>query len=135
MTKVKEVYRCAICGNIVEIMHMAGGTLTCCGQPMELLTENTVDAAKEKHVPVVEAIEGGYKVKVGSVEHPMQDNHYIEWIELVEENKIQRVHLNRETNRKLFSTQIARMFTHANIVIYTVIGAQKKLNKHFMLFL
>lgn len=93
MTKVKEVYRCAICGNIVEIMHMAGGTLTCCGQLMELLTENTVDAAKEKHVPVVEAIEGGYKVKVGSVEHPMQDNHYIEWIELVEENKIQRVHL------------------------------------------
>lgn len=93
MTKVKEVYRCAICGNIVEIMHMAGGTLTCCGQPMELLPENTVDAAKEKHVPVVEAIEGGYKVKVGSVEHPMQDNHYIEWIELVEENKIQRVHL------------------------------------------
>ena len=93
MTKVKEVYRCAICGNIVEIMHMAGGTLTCCGQPMELLTENTVDAAKEKHVPVVEAIEGGYKVKVGSVEHPMQDNHYIEWIELVEENKIQRVNL------------------------------------------
>lgn len=93
MTKVKEVYRCAICGNIVEIMHMAGGTLTCCWQPMELLTENTVDAAKEKHVPVVEAIEGGYKVKVGSVEHPMQDNHYIEWIELVEENKIQRVHL------------------------------------------
>lgn len=93
MTKVKEVYRCAICGNIVEIMHMAGGTLTCCGHPMELLSENTVDAAKEKHVPVVEAIEGGYKVKVGSVEHPMQDNHYIEWIELVEENKIQRVHL------------------------------------------
>lgn len=93
MTKVKEVYRCAICGNIVEIMHMAGGTLTCCGQPMELLSENTVDAAKEKHVPVVEAIEGGYKVKVGSVKHPMQDNHYIEWIELVEENKIQRVHL------------------------------------------
>ena len=93
MTKVKEVYRCAISGNIVEIMHMAGGTLTCCGQPMELLTENTVDAAKEKHVPVVEAIEGGYKVKVGSVEHPMQENHYIEWIELVEENKIQRVHL------------------------------------------
>lgn len=93
MTKVKEVYRCAICGNIVEIMHMAGGILTCCGQPMELLSENTVDAAKEKHVPVVEAIEGGYKVKVGSVEHPMQDNHYIEWIELVEENKIQRVHL------------------------------------------
>ena len=93
MTKVKEVYRCAICGNIVEIMHMAGGTLTCCGQPMELLTENTVDAAKEKHVPVVEAIEGGYKVKVGSVDHPMQDKHYIEWIEIVVVYKIQRVHL------------------------------------------
>ena len=93
MTKLKEVYRCAVCGNIVEVMHEAGGTLSCCGQPMELLAENTVDAAKEKHVPVVEPIEGGYKVKVGEVEHPMLENHYIEWIELVECDKVQRKHL------------------------------------------
>lgn len=94
MTKLNEVYRCAVCGNIVEIMHEAAGTLSCCGQPMNLLTENTIDAAKEKHVPIIEPVDGGYKVKVGSVEHPMLENHYVEWIELVEENKIQRVHLH-----------------------------------------
>lgn len=94
MTKLNEVYRCAVCGNIVEIVHMAAGTLSCCGQPMNLLTENSVDASKEKHVPVIEPVDKGYKVKVGSVEHPMLENHYIEWIELVEENKVQRVHLH-----------------------------------------
>ena len=83
MTQQKQVYRCTLCGNIVEVMHPAGGTLSCCGQPMELLTENTRDAALEKHVPVIEKIEGGYKVKVGSVEHPMMPEHYIEWIELI----------------------------------------------------
>ena len=93
MTKLNEVYRCAVCGNIVEIVHMAAGTLSCCGQPMNLLTENSVDASKEKHVPVIEPVDKGYKVKVGSVEHPMLENHYIEWIELVEENKV-RVHLH-----------------------------------------
>lgn len=93
MTKQKEVYRCTVCGNIVEVLHPAAGTLSCCGKPMELMTENTVDAAKEKHVPVIEATEGGYKVKVGDVEHPMLENHYIEWIELVEEDRIQRKYL------------------------------------------
>lgn len=93
MTKQNEIYRCSVCGNIVEVVHASGGTLSCCGQPMTLLKENSVDAATEKHVPVIEKIEGGYKVKVGEVEHPMLDNHYIEWIELVEENKIQRRHL------------------------------------------
>lgn len=94
MTKLNEVYRCAVCGNIVEVVHMAAGTLSCCGQSMNLLTENSVDASKEKHVPVIEPVDKGYKVKVGSVEHPMLENHYIEWIELVEENKVQRVHLH-----------------------------------------
>lgn len=93
MTKQNEIYRCSVCGNIVEVVHASGGTLSCCGQPMTLLKENSVDAATEKHVPVIEKIEGGYKVKVGEVEHPMLDNHYIEWIELVEESKIQRRHL------------------------------------------
>ena len=94
MTKQKQIYRCAICGNIVEVVHAAGGTLSCCGQPMELLTENSKEAALEKHVPVVEKIEGGYKVSVGSVEHPMLPEHYIEWIELITENDVIRKYLH-----------------------------------------
>ena len=89
-----EVYRCNHCGNIVEVLHGGGGKLICCGEEMELLKENTVDAAKEKHVPVVEKIDGGYKVTVGSVAHPMNDDHYIEWIELVAGDQVQRVHLS-----------------------------------------
>jgi len=75
---------------MVEVIHSGGGELVCCGQPMKLFIENTVDAAKEKHVPVVAKIEGGYKVTVGSVAHPMQDAHYIEWIELVAGDKAYR---------------------------------------------
>ena len=78
-----EVYKCELCGNIVEVLHGGEGELVCCGQAMNLLTENTVDAAKEKHVPVVEKIEGGVKVKVGDVAHPMEEKHYIEWIEVM----------------------------------------------------
>ena len=71
MTERLQVYKCEICGNIVEVLHVGVGTLVCCGQPMALLAENSVDAAKEKHVPVVEKIDGGFKVTVGSVAHPM----------------------------------------------------------------
>ena len=78
-----EVYKCELCGNIVEVLHGGEGELVCCGQAMDLLTENTVDAAKEKHVPVVEKIDGGVKVKVGDVAHPMEEKHYIEWIEVM----------------------------------------------------
>ena len=83
MPKQLEVYKCPICGNIVEVLHGAGGTLVCCGQGMDLLSENTTDAATEKHVPVVEISGNTVRVQVGSVAHPMQDDHYIEWIELV----------------------------------------------------
>ena len=93
MTTRLEVYKCSVCGNIVEVMHASGGTLTCCGQSMALLTENTVDAATEKHVPVVEKIDGGYRVKVGSVTHPMEEKHYIEWIELVHGDSVHRAYL------------------------------------------
>jgi superoxide reductase len=79
-----QIYKCALCGNIVMVLHASGGTLECCGQAMELLQENTVDAAKEKHVPVIEKIAGGFKVSVGSVPHPMEEKHYIQWIELVD---------------------------------------------------
>ena len=82
-TKRQQVYRCEVCGNIVEVFHASGGQLVCCDQPMNLLEENTVDAAKEKHVPVVTKVDGGFKVTVGEVPHPMEEKHYIEWIEIV----------------------------------------------------
>lgn len=95
MTKLNEIYKCAVCGNIVEVVHAGAGELVCCGQPMKRMEEGTSDGAAEKHVPVIEKIEGGYKVKVGSVEHPMIETHYIEWIELVCEKcgKVQRKYL------------------------------------------
>jgi superoxide reductase len=89
-----QVYKCAVCGNIVEVIHEAGGELVCCGQPMNLLSENTTDAAQEKHVPVVEMVDGGVKVTVGSVAHPMEDKHFIEWIELIADGQAYRQFLN-----------------------------------------
>ena len=80
MTELFQVYKCGVCGNIVTVLHAGGGTLVCCNQPMNLLVENTTDAAQEKHVPVIEKIDGGFKVKVGSVAHPMTEEHFIEWI-------------------------------------------------------
>lgn len=93
MTKLNEIYKCGICGNIVEVVHAAGGTLVCCGKEMIHLKENTVDAAKEKHVPVIEKIDGGVLVKIGEVEHPMLEEHHIEWIEVLTENKVYREYL------------------------------------------
>ncbi len=78
-----DVYKCEVCGNIVELLAVGGGELVCCGEPMKHQAENTVDAAKEKHVPVIEKIDGGFKVKLGEVPHPMADDHYITWIEVV----------------------------------------------------
>ena len=93
MTNKNEVYKCPLCGNIVEVLHTGAGELVCCGQPMDLMSENTVDAAKEKHVPVVEKVDNGYKVTVGSVPHPMEDKHWIEWIELLADGKVYRQNL------------------------------------------
>jgi superoxide reductase len=83
MTELRQVYRCSICGNIVEVVHTGVGQLVCCGQPMELLKEKTEDVGLEKHVPVIERIGNKVKVKVGSVPHPMEEKHYIEWIQIV----------------------------------------------------
>ncbi len=85
-----QVYHCPKCGNIVEVLGVGAGTLVCCGQPMSLLTENTTDAATEKHVPVIEKVDGGVKVTVGSVTHPMQDDHLIEWIEVIADGEVHR---------------------------------------------
>lgn len=94
MTERSQVYKCSMCGNMVEVLHAGAGELVCCGQPMVLFSENTVDAAQEKHVPVVEKTADGFKVSVGSVPHPMDEKHYIEWIELVVGDKLYRHYLN-----------------------------------------
>jgi len=82
MAELHAIYKCAKCGNIVEVVHAGAGDLVCCGEPMQRMTENTVDAAKEKHVPVLEKVAEGWRVSVGTVAHPMEDKHFIEWIEL-----------------------------------------------------
>jgi len=88
-----EVYKCDICGNIVEMLHDGIGELVCCDKPMRLFKENTTDAALEKHVPVIEITPNGVKVLVGSVPHPMTEEHYIEWIEIIADNKLYRQYL------------------------------------------
>src|SRR3989344_1105849 len=80
---IGEVFKCNVCGNIVEAAHVGGGTLVCCGQPMVLQQENTVDASREKHVPVIEKTKSGVKVKIGAIPHPMEQAHFIEWIEII----------------------------------------------------
>lgn len=90
MAQKLQVYKCEICGNIVEVLHGGDGDLVCCGEEMKLYEENTVDAAKEKHVPVIEKTSDGYKVTVGSTAHPMEEKHFIEWIELIADGKAYR---------------------------------------------
>jgi superoxide reductase len=85
MAEKHQIYKCEICGNIVEVLHAGAGSLVCCGQPMKLMVENTTDASKEKHVPVYEKNGNIVKVKIGSVPHPMEEKHYIEWIQVITE--------------------------------------------------
>lgn len=95
MAELNKIYKCEICGNIVEVVNAGGGTLFCCGKAMTKLDGNSTDGAFEKHVPVVEVLaDKTVSVKVGSVEHPMTDAHYIQWIEiLTDNNKVYRKHL------------------------------------------
>lgn len=90
MTKQKEVYKCEICGNIIEVLHEGNGQLVCCGQPMKLQQENTVDASQEKHVPVITKEENKIIVTIGEILHPMEPEHYIEWIEIIADGKLYR---------------------------------------------
>ncbi|MBL0712672.1 MAG: desulfoferrodoxin [Desulfosarcina sp.] len=110
MAEKLQVYKCALCGNIVEVLHGGDGELVCCGQPMKLFTENTVDAAREKHVPVIEKVDDGYKVKVGEVAHPMEEKHYIEFVELIADGKIYRAFLNPgDAPEAVFCTDAAQV--------------------------
>ncbi len=94
MAEKLQIYKCTVCGNIVEVLHAGVGELVCCGQPMEKLAAKTADEGKEKHVPVIEKTDAGIKVKVGSVPHPMEEKHYIEWIEILADHKTYRQFLN-----------------------------------------
>lgn len=90
MAELHEVYKCGVCGHIINVAHAGQGTLTCCGQAMRFMKEGSTDGAKEKHVPVIEKTATGYKVTVGSVAHPMEDTHWIEWIEIIADGKSYR---------------------------------------------
>ena len=94
MTQKHQIYKCNVCGNIIEVLHEGADALVCCGQPMQLMIENTVDATKEKHVPVIERNQEGVTIKVGSEQHPMESEHYIEWIEISTEKGESKKFLN-----------------------------------------
>jgi superoxide reductase len=94
MTEKLQVYKCEVCGNIVEMLHGGKGEMICCGQPMKLFKENSTDAVVEKHVPVVSETADGFSIKIGSIAHPMEENHYIEWIEIIDGDKSYRQFLN-----------------------------------------
>ncbi len=114
MTKRDELYKCPVCGNIVVVQHAGAGTLACCGQSMEVLTANTEDAATEKHVPQVTRTEKGIVVRVGELDHPMDDDHYIEWITLVTENKVKTVYLSPgDAPTALFSITAEKVTVYA----------------------
>ncbi|KJS03436.1 MAG: hypothetical protein VR68_01295 [Peptococcaceae bacterium BRH_c4a] len=93
MTELNQVYKCNVCGNIAEMLHTGAGQLVCCNKPMELLKENSVDASKEKHVPVIERAGNKVTVKVGSIDHPMEEKHFIEWIEVIAGDRVYRKYL------------------------------------------
>lgn len=93
MIALRQLWRCLICGNVVEVTYVGGGELVCCGQPMQLLAENTVDAAVEKHIPVITDLGDKIEVKVGSVPHPMEAKHYITFIEVLTDTKVIRKEL------------------------------------------
>ena len=89
-----KFYICPHCGNLVEMVHDAGVKPFCCGQKMNELIPNTVEASGEKHIPAVKVGEGVVEVNVGSVDHPMVDVHWIEWVQLVTDKGSYRKWLN-----------------------------------------
>ena len=90
MSEKLQVYKCSSCGNIVEVLTAGNGIFACCGKPMVHLAPKSADQGREKHVPVIEKFDGGFKVKIGSIPHPMEDKHFIEWIEIIADGKIYR---------------------------------------------
>ena len=119
-TQTLEVYKCPVCGIVAEILDNGAGELSCCAEPMTLLAERTsAEEGREKHVPVIEDADGGVKVKVGSVPHPMEDKHFIEWIEVLADGKVYRRHLKPgdapEATFELAASQIDRARIYCNL--------------------
>lgn len=106
MTKIAQIYKCKVCGNIVEVVHAGDGELVCCGQPMKLMEAGVSDGAVEKHVPVIEPWKKGYHIKVGSVRHPMEAKHHIEWIEILSGNKSFKRFLTPDDEPEAFFDEI-----------------------------
>lgn len=119
MVKKLEVYKCGVCGSMVEVLNNAGGTLVCCGKPMTLMNENTVDAAVEKHVPVATEVDGELVVKVGAVEHPMVDEHFIQWVEVITKDGgvlRQELHPNEKPEARFkLNSEVERVREYCNL--------------------
>jgi superoxide reductase len=118
MTKLNEVYKCNVCGNIVEVVHEGAGTLVCCGEDMHLQEENTTDAAVEKHVPVFRKEENRITVNIGEVDHPMTEEHYIEWIEIVTESGAYKTFLkpgDKPSAELLVSEEVLSVRAYCNL--------------------
>jgi len=90
MTELNQIYKCPVCGNIVEVLHTGVGQLVCCGQPMELINSKSEDQGLEKHLPIIETNDDEIIVKIGSIPHPMEEAHFIEWVEIIADNKTYR---------------------------------------------
>jgi len=124
MAEKMKIYKCETCGNIVEVLHGGQGELVCCGSPMLLLEEKTADEGKEKHVPVIEKTEAGYKVTVGSTLHPMEDKHFIEWIELIADGRAYRQFLNPgDVPEALFNIQVDNVTAREHCNVHGLWGA------------
>ena len=102
MNELYQIYRCEICGTTIEVIHGGKGQLCCCGQGMRYYVENFFDRQRESHVPVVEKIPDGVRVRVGSVPHPMEKSHFIEWIEIIAEGKTARQFYRRDRRLKQY---------------------------------
>lgn len=114
MTRSKQIYKCNVCGNIVEVLHTGVGELVCCGEAMQLMQEKREDTGQEKHLPVIEKMENKVKVKVGSIPHPMQEKHYIEWIELIADGKAYHQFLKPEdTPEAMFDVKANKVIARA----------------------
>ncbi len=120
MTERLQIFKCKVCGNIVEVLHAGQGELVCCGQPMKLMQAQTEEQGKEKHVPVIERIDKTVKVKVGSIPHPMEEKHYIEWI---------AVHTDKGVYRKFLKPEEK---PEAEFEVENVIGTREYCNIHLL---
>lgn len=118
MTEINQIFKCNVCGNIVEMVHSGVGELVCCGQPMELKQEKTEDEGMEKHVPIIEKNETGIIVRVGNIAHPMTSEHHIEWIEVITEHRTyrKRLDLDQEPWAEFFlEAQVLTVRAYCNV--------------------